>query len=54
MARSVGGEIRDIAYCPHHPPAVTKALKHHANIASEPGLLFELANKWQLDLRQWS
>ena len=26
MARSVGGEIRDIAYCPHHPLAVTEAL----------------------------
>ena len=53
MARSVGGEIRDIAYCPHHPLAVTKALKTPCQCRKpEPGLLFELANKWQLDLRQ--
>ncbi|MEK9709651.1 MAG: HAD-IIIA family hydrolase, partial [Alphaproteobacteria bacterium] len=27
MARLVGGAIQDIAYCPHHPLAVTDALK---------------------------
>ena len=53
MARSVGGEIKDIAYCPHHPLAVTAALKTPCRCRKpEPGLLFDLANKWQLDLGQ--
>jgi D-glycero-D-manno-heptose 1,7-bisphosphate phosphatase len=53
MARSVGGEIKDIAYCPHHPLAVTKALKTPCRCRKpEPGLLFDLANKWQIDLSQ--
>ena len=51
MARSVGGEIKDIAYCPHHPLAVTAALKTPCRCRKpEPGLLFDLADKWQLDL----
>jgi D-glycero-D-manno-heptose 1,7-bisphosphate phosphatase len=51
MARSVGGEIQDIAYCPHHPLAVTKAMKTPCRCRKpEPGLLFDLADKWQLDL----
>ena len=53
MARSVGGEIQDIAYCPHHPLAITKALKTPCRCRKpEPGLLFDLADKWQLDLDQ--
>ena len=51
MAQSVGGEIKDIAYCPHHPLAVTKALKTPCRCRKpEPGLFFDLARKWQLDL----
>jgi len=51
MAQSVGGEIQDIAYCPHHPLAVTTALKTPCRCRKpEPGLLFDLADKWQLDL----
>ena len=51
MARSVGGAIHDIAYCPHHPLAVTDALKTPCQCRKpEPGLLFDLANKWQIDL----
>ena len=53
MARSVGGEIQDIAYCPHHPLAVTTTLKTPCRCRKpEPGLLFDLADKWQLDLGQ--
>ena len=51
MAQSVGGEIKDIAYCPHHPLAITKALKTPCRCRKpEPGLFFDLARKWQLDL----
>jgi D-glycero-D-manno-heptose 1,7-bisphosphate phosphatase len=51
MAQLVGGEIKDIAYCPHHPLAVTKALKTPCRCRKpEPGLFFDLARKWQLDL----
>ena len=53
MAQSVGGKIQDIAYCPHHPLAVTKELKTPCRCRKpEPGLLFDLADKWQLDLGQ--
>ena len=51
MAHLVGSEIQDIAYCPHHPLAATKALKTPCRCRKpEPGLLFDLADKWQLDL----
>ena len=53
MARSVGGEIQDIAFCPHHPLAVTKALKTPCRCRKpKPGLFFDLADKWHLDLSQ--
>ena len=53
MVRSAGGEIQDFAFCPHHPLAVTKALKTPCRCRKpEPGLLFDLANKWQIDLSQ--
>ena len=53
MAQSVGGEIQDIAFCPHHPLAVTKALKTPCRCRKpEPGLFFDLAAKWRLDLCQ--
>jgi D-glycero-D-manno-heptose 1,7-bisphosphate phosphatase len=53
MAKSVGGSIQDIAYCPHHPLAVTDALKTPCRCRKpEPGLLFDLADKWLIDLSQ--
>ena len=53
MTQSIGGKISDIAYCPHHPLAVTEALKTPCRCRKpEPGLLFDLAEKWQLDLRR--
>ena len=52
-AQSVGGEIQDIAFCPHHPLAVKKALKTPCRCRKpEPGLFFDLADKWRLDLCQ--
>lgn len=53
MTQSIGGKIADIAYCPHHPLAVTEHLKTPCRCRKpEPGLLFDLAEKWQLDLRR--
>ena len=53
MVQSVGGLIQDIAFCPHHPLAVTEELKTPCRCRKpEPGLFFDLADKWQLDLRQ--
>jgi D-glycero-D-manno-heptose 1,7-bisphosphate phosphatase len=53
MAHKEGGAIQDIAYCPHHPNAVTAALKTPCRCRKpKAGLLFDLAEKWQLDLRR--
>ncbi len=51
MTRSIGGKIEDIAYCPHHPLAVTEEFKTPCRCRKpEPGLLIDLAKKWKLDL----
>jgi len=51
MALSVGGKIQDIGYCPHHPEAVIDGLKTPCRCRKPaPGLFFDLAKKWQLDL----
>ena len=46
-----GGFITDIAFCPHHPlspdPKMAKACSCRK---PEPGLLFNLAQKWNIDL----
>ena len=47
----IGGHITDIAFCPHHPLSVTKALRTPCSCRKpEPGLILSLAKKWQLDL----
>lgn len=50
-ARKAGGFITDIAFCPHHPlspdPTMAKACRCRK---PEPGLLFDLAKKWHIDL----
>jgi D-glycero-D-manno-heptose 1,7-bisphosphate phosphatase len=50
-AEKAGGAITDIAFCPHHPlspdPAMAAACRCRK---PEPGLLFDLAQKWQIDL----
>lgn len=51
--RKAGGLITDIAYCPHHPLAVTDELKTPCNCRKpEPGMLFQLADTHHLDLSQ--
>ena len=53
MTQSIGGKIEDIAYCPHHPLAVTEQLKTPCRCRKpEPGMLLDLAEKWRLDLRR--
>ncbi|MEC7207562.1 MAG: HAD-IIIA family hydrolase [Pseudomonadota bacterium] len=50
-ARTAGGHITDIAFCPHHPLSVTDALRTPCACRKpEPGLIRSLAEKWQLDL----
>ena len=50
-AGKAGGFITDIAFCPHHPlspdPAMAAACRCRK---PEPGLLFDLAQKWEIDL----
>ena len=50
-AKKAGGAITDIAFCPHHPlsPDPLMAAACHCR-KPEPGLLFDLAQKWQIDL----
>ena len=50
-AEAAGGRIRDIAWCPHHPLAVSDDLKTPCGCRKpEPGLLLALAEKWNIDL----
>lgn len=52
-ARRAGGDITDIAHCPHHPDSITTALKTPCDCRKPaPGLLLKLAEKWQIDLSQ--
>ena len=49
--KMIGGHITDIAFCPHHPLAVTDELRTPCSCRKpEPGMLFSLAEKWQLNL----
>ena len=44
-------QITDIAFCPHHPDAVTAELAQPCKCRKpEPGMLESLAQKWQIDL----
>ena len=50
-ASKVGGFITDIGFCPHHPLSSDPALAVPCRCRKpEPGLLFDLAEKWQIDL----
>ena len=50
-AKAAGGRILDIAWCPHHPLAVTEDMKTPCACRKpEPGLLLGLAKKWNIDL----
>ena len=45
--------ITDIAYCPHHPEAVTAEMVTPCTCRKpEPGMLRQLARKWDIDLGQ--
>ena len=51
QAQSKGIQITDIAFCPHHPEAVTAELAQPCKCRKpEPGMLETLAQKWQIDL----
>ena len=50
-ARKAGGLITDIAFCPHHPLSLNPSMAAACRCRKpEPGLFFDLANKWQIDL----
>ena len=50
-ARAAGGHITDIAFCPHHPLAPDSAMAAPCHCRKpEPGLIIQLAEKWQIDL----
>jgi len=50
-ARAAGGDITDIAFCPHHPLAPDPAMATPCRCRKpEPGLIIQLAEKWQIDL----
>lgn len=50
-AERAGGKITDIAYCGHHPRATDQAwLTPCPNRKPEPGMILELAGKWNIDL----
>jgi D-glycero-D-manno-heptose 1,7-bisphosphate phosphatase len=52
-AVAAGGYIKDIAFCPHHPKAITPPLKTPC-ASRKPGhaMLTGLAAKWSIDLAQ--
>ena len=50
-ARKVGGLITDIAFCPHHPLSPDPAMSIACHCRKpKPGLLFDLAKKWHINL----
>ena len=50
-ARAAGGDIKDIAFCPHHPLAPDPAMAIPCRCRKpEPGLIIQLAEKWQINL----
>ncbi len=51
QAIEAGGMITDIAFCPHHPLALTKQMAGPCSCRKPaPGLILQLAEKWQLTL----
>ncbi len=55
MAQTVlaGGHIQDITHCPHHPEAPTPAMQTPCECRKPaPGMLLELAGKWNVDLTE--
>ena len=51
QAQAENIQITDIAFCPHHPDAVTAELAQPCRCRKpEAGMLESLAQKWQIDL----
>ena len=50
-AAALGGHIKDIAFCPHHPEAVISTLRTPC-LCRKPGhqMITRLAEKWSVDL----
>ena len=51
-AEEAGGKIHDIAFCPHHPEALNAEDSICACRKPQAGMLYHLAEKWQIDLSQ--
>ena len=50
-AKKVGGFIRDIAFCPHHPLSKIETYRKPCSCRKpKPGMLISLAKKWDIDL----
>lgn len=50
-AIKIGGSIKDVAWCPHHPQAVDPALLGPCEHRKPgPGMILSLAKKWNIDL----
>jgi len=51
QAKKAGGLITDIAFCPHHPLAPDPKMAGPCDCRKpEPGLIFELSKKWEIDI----
>ena len=49
-AAQAGAAITDIAFCPHHPKAITAALRGPCDCRKPAaGMIFKLAKKWHID-----
>jgi len=49
-AAQAGAAITDIAFCPHHPKAITAALRGPCDCRKPAaGMIFQLAKKWHID-----
>ena len=49
-AAQAGAPITDIAFCPHHPKAITAALRRACDCRKPAaGMIFRLAKKWHID-----
>lgn len=49
--QKIGAHITDIAYCPHHPQSITKALRTPCACRKpEPGMIYRLAEKWDIHI----
>lgn len=50
-AKLIGGHIKDVAFCPHHPLAPNPALRGPCDHRKPgPGMIRSLAKKWNIDL----